>query len=57
MKEKIINQIKLIVFGILVILETIIILTIWFSLEGEILTLSIISIILIPVLVWLGNKQ
>jgi len=57
MKEKIINQIKFIIFGILVILQIIIVFTLWFSLEGEMLILSIIAIILIPILFWLGSKK
>lgn len=53
MKEKI----ALIVFGILVIVEILIVLTIWFSLEGDLRNLSTIGIILIPFLIWLGNKK
>lgn len=57
MKEKIINHIKFIIFWLLVILEIIIVLAIWLSLEGEMLILSIIAIILMPILFWLGNKK
>lgn len=56
-KEKFINQIKLIIFGILVIIEVLIILAIWIALEGELRVLSTIAIILIPILFWLGNKN
>ena len=57
MKEKIINNIKFIVFCILVVVEILIFLTIALSLEGEFLILFTIGIILIPILIWLGNMK
>ncbi|HBT81144.1 hypothetical protein A2757_02395 [Candidatus Giovannonibacteria bacterium RIFCSPHIGHO2_01_FULL_48_47] len=55
MKENIINNIKFIVFGTLVVVEILIFLVIALSLEGELLILFTIGIILIPILIWLGN--